>query len=169
MLEKVKDFLKYDPETGMFLRLKSKHPRYVGYWFKGNPTSRGYLEVMFCGVKYTAHQLAWFITNGEVLTYLDHINGDVTDNRISNLRVSDPSKNQKNRKFNKNNTSGESGITISSSGKFRVRVRLDKKLVDLGSYSSLDEAKFIRDLFYTENNFDPQHGVRGKDAIQSQR
>jgi hypothetical protein len=163
----VKDYLEYDPHTGVFMRKKGRVSYWLNYWFKGNPTSRGYLEISYCGIKHVAHQLAWFMVHGEIVRYLDHINGDVTDNRLCNLRISDPKRNQKNRKFNANNTSGESGITIEPNGKYRVRIRLNKALNNLGTYSTMNEAISVRDKFYQENGFDEQHGVRGKNEIQS--
>jgi hypothetical protein len=163
----ISDYLKYDETTGMFMRLQSKHKRYEGYWFGGNPTSNGYLEVMCNGVKHPAHRLAWYLSHGDWVTFLDHINGDKSDNKLSNLRPSSPSENQKNRKFSVNNTSGEVGITVTPSGKFRVRIRLNCLLNDLGIYYNIDDAITVRDAFYKENGFDPNHGKRGKYEVQS--
>jgi len=42
---------------------------------------------------------------------IDHINGDVTDNRVCNLRICNHQENAQNRKIGKNNTSGYKGVS----------------------------------------------------------
>ena len=60
--------------------------------------------------------------------YVDHINGNGLDNRISNLRMASNSLNQINKKIQSNNTSGYKGVTYSKqSRKYYVRFTVGKK------------------------------------------
>jgi hypothetical protein len=54
------------------------------------------------------------INDGE---FIDHINGNKLDNKLSNLRIVDGSGNQRNRKINSNNTSGVVGVSFNRSTK----------------------------------------------------
>ncbi len=102
--ELVKTRLRYNPETGKVLNLK-------GYPVGSLHKRHGYIMVTMNKKKDHAHRVAWFLHHNEVPNIIDHINGDRTDNRISNLRNTDHFTNQANRhKLNHNNTSGTAGI-----------------------------------------------------------
>lgn len=65
--------------------------------------------------------------------YIDHINRDKLDNRKSNLRITDNSGNQKNKRIQSNNTSGISGVryiqTRTGTGWIARVNTLDKKRI----------------------------------------
>jgi len=50
-------------------------------------------------------------------TEVDHINGDGLDNRRANLRLCSPHNNKKNRRINRNNTTGFKGVTFHKKAK----------------------------------------------------
>lgn len=74
---------------------------------------------------------------------VDHINGDKLDNRRANLRVCTHSENMKNRKNNKDNTSGYKGVVFHSpSGKWQAQIGVNKKHYSLGLFDNkIDAAK----------------------------
>lgn len=84
------------------------------------------------------HRLIMQTPNGMVT---DHINGNGFDNRKTNLRVCRHVDNTRNNKLSKRNTSGYKGVFWQASiNKWRARIRVDRKLISLGSYVTREEA-----------------------------
>lgn len=79
--------LSYDPATGVFTRLVAggngaKAGDQAGYINAG-----GYVVLSVCNERLYAHRAAWFMTYGKWPDQMiDHIDGDRTNNRLSNLR-----------------------------------------------------------------------------------
>lgn len=163
-LEEILKYVSYDPESGDFIRIHTNsekliHQKLLGK-VCGNPSSNGYLEISFNNNNLQAHKLAWYIYYGEYPDfYIDHINGVKTDNRIVNLRKSSALENMRNRKMNKNNTSGVNGVEVTSSGKYRVRIKVKGKLLNLGSFDTLDQARVVREEANKLYDFSERHGV----------
>jgi len=107
--ERLKELLHYDPETGVFTRVKtgkvSGHVDVVGYCTLG-------IDYKI----YKAHRLAWLYVYGVWPSdMVDHINNVKSDNRIINLREA-------------NNTQNQHNQTISSTSKTGVKnVHYNKK------------------------------------------
>ena len=64
---------------------------------------------------YLAHRLIYLYHYGELPKYIDHIDGDVYNNKIENLRECSSRQNGMNRGKSNNNTSGYKGISWYSS------------------------------------------------------
>ena len=112
-LDRLKQLFDYCPETGHFIRIKCSNPSFIGK--KAGSTDRkgktSYVRVRIDGKDYYAHRLALFYMTGVWPDIVDHIDGDGTNNRLSNLRDVDKSANGMNRlAVNKNNTSGIAGV-----------------------------------------------------------
>jgi len=90
--------------------------------------------------------------------YVDHINHDTLDNRKCNLRIINNSNNTKNRKGrNSNNTTGYRNvmyIKTNTRHPYVVKLQIDGKSVQLGSFADVDEAgafaEEMRGKFYGE-------------------
>ena len=77
--------------------------------------------------------------------FIDHINRDRSDNRLSNLRIVTLSENQQNHKKRKDNTSGVSGVYWSKKDrKWHVRVWVDNEPKSIGYFRTIEEAKLAR-------------------------
>lgn len=80
------------------------------------------------------------VTNAPEGMYVDHMNGDTSDNRMENLRVVTMSENMQNRrKVPANNTSGCIGV-VKSRGKWVAQAMHNKKTVYIGIFSTYEEA-----------------------------
>jgi len=148
-VEKLKEHVRYDRETGIFTRVKT-HPKrkYVAGSVTGVARPDGYLQVMIDGKLYLAHRLAWLYMHGSMPEhYIDHINGVKTDNRIANLRDVKQGVNLQNQKRAKRNRVSSSmlGVSFSNKGQnkdrpYRARIVVDHKEMHLGTFSNEEDA-----------------------------
>lgn len=162
-VEQLERFIRYNSETGIFTRISFNHDKMKDLINKptGNRSSNGYIYVVVNNVVYSAHKLAWYMYYGYYPDfYLDHYDGDKTNNAISNIRPSTPSQNQKNRGKNRNNSSGSNGVYLQSNGKWRVRVKMNGRLLSLGTYCTYSEACKVRKDYDKLNGFSINHGSR---------
>jgi hypothetical protein len=91
--QRLKEFLIYDPETGLFTKIRRNFKKP----FAGTPHPVGYIRITIDKRFYLAHRLAWFYVKGKwPEADIDHINGDKTDNRFANLREASRSLNRGN-------------------------------------------------------------------------
>lgn len=73
--------------------------------------------------------------------YVDHINGNVRDNRKSNLRICTQAENMKNQKIRSTNTSGFKGVSWNKQfKKFCAYIYTNGKRTHLGYYPSAELA-----------------------------
>ena len=80
--------------------------------------------------KMDAHRL---IMAAPVGRYVDHINGDGLDNRRCNLRLCTPAENAKNRRVNRNSSTGLKGVSPAH-GRYRVQIAVDGQRLRLGVF-----------------------------------
>ena len=86
----LKEFVKYDPDTGFFFIFLNKqtrdNTRPLGS-VVGHMSGDGYVHFSFFGKKRKAHRMAWLYMTGSMPNgIIDHIDGDKTNNKFSNLR-----------------------------------------------------------------------------------
>ncbi len=134
----------YDPETGIFVRkVKTSSRSKLGVPV-GTPCTQGHLQIRFNGAKHLAHRLAWLYVHGVWPgQFIDHINGDPTDNRIANLRDVSAAVNAQNQRAatSKNKRSKLLGAHFHvQSGKFLAHIRLGGVSRHLGSFETEQEA-----------------------------
>jgi hypothetical protein len=73
--------------------------------------------------------------------YIDHINGDPSDNRRKNLRLATELDNQRNMCLPKHNSSGFKGVSFRRDrGKFRAYISLHNKIKHLGTFENAEDA-----------------------------
>lgn len=74
---------------------------------------------------------------------VDHINKNILDNTLNNIRVVTSKENKINRGFNKNNTSGYRGVKLHKlSGTWHASIMVNYKAISLGYYKEkIDAAK----------------------------
>lgn len=183
--ERVKELLGYHPETGaLFWKARSstefRTQAYADSWNRQNagkpaltPSDRhGYLRGRICGHECKAHRVAWAIFHGAWPEgVIDHINGDPSDNRISNLRDVPRYLNQRNARLRKDNKTGISGIRRKSpkkSGAAWLFVNAEKSAtIPQKSFRCLGQAVRHRNAVLRSLGYQPDHGIRGFEASES--
>lgn len=104
----------------------------------------GYRQIMVAGKNYLAHRLVWLWHGRELPKEVDHINGDKSDNRIENLRAANKSQNMHNVGICARNRSGAKGVFFDkSTSKWRVRLMVGRKIIDLGRHDDLEFAELV--------------------------
>ena len=151
--EKLKTYLDYDPETGIFTWIASK-----GAASKNRPAgglnNKGYARLTIDGVTYYAHQLAWLYQYGYIPKEIDHIDRNKANNKIANLRDVSHQENTKNRGVSKNNKSGIPGVWKQGE-KWRAKIGVDGKNIHLGGFDKITDAIRARRLAEIEHKFPP--------------
>lgn len=130
----LKKLLHYDPETGIFIRIKSKS--IAGYY------SNGYKKLKIKGKEYFCHRVAWLYMTGNMpKDCIDHINRIKDDNRFVNLRECTRQQNNLNVSLKANNKSGYKGVSWSkTSKKWKATGYLNKKSIHLGFFENPNDA-----------------------------
>jgi hypothetical protein len=126
---------------------------------KGNKVgylnNTGYLRCKINGKGYLIHRAIYLLHYGVLPEILDHINGNVLDNRIENLREATNQQNQFNAKLRSDNTSGVKGVSWNKSKKkWWVRVRIGNTRTHIGYFDDLELADLVaieaRNKYYKE-------------------
>lgn len=138
--EYVRSVLDYDPITGVF-KWKVSRGRAIAGRATGSKNSRGYLVIVIDSVNYKAHRLAWLYQTGEWPSrQIDHIDGNVANNRFANLRDTTTRVNQQNqRKPRSDNSTGYLGVSRSK-GRFVAQISVAGKYHSLGYFDTAEEA-----------------------------
>lgn len=133
--DKLKEVLLYEPDTGIF-RWRKWTARVRINSIAGTVREDGYIAIKVCQKSYKAHRLAWLYVYGSwPKNSIDHIDGDITNNRIDNLRDVDHSMNMQNQsKAHQNNPTGILGVRENGRGKFTASIGIDGKIRYLGTF-----------------------------------
>jgi len=145
--KRLKELLHYDPETGIFTRIKKtskvSNKRHIGER-AGFINEKGYVRIKIEGFGYLAHRLAWLYMNGEFPNgHIDHINRQRADNRISNLREATFLMNAGNAKSN-NDFVGV--FWNKAANKWQAYIEINTKKKHLGHYKTHLAACYARHL-----------------------
>jgi hypothetical protein len=141
-VDELNDLLHYDAETGQFTWKKDRGFKARANTPAGTLGKSGYVLMCINGTRYLAHRIAYKMAYGtDPEDMLDHIDGNITNNRISNLRVANPIENQGNRRRAKNNKSGVKGVHWCERDKHWIaQITKDKSKVWLGCFVSKEQA-----------------------------
>lgn len=172
-LDVAKEFLDYNPETGIFIwkvrdkkwfsnynnRHKVWNKRFSGE-VAGELQNKGYVLISINSERYLAHRLAWLLHYGEwPQVEMDHINHIRNDNRIKNLRLADNRTNKKNIKLSIANKSGVNGVSFDKRlKKWIAGIGVDKKRIYLGCFDDKEDAVASRLRANIRYGFHPNHG-----------
>lgn len=131
--------LSYDPITGIFVRARNNGTAKSGD-IAGWKEPHGYIKISVDGKKYYAHRLAWLYITGEWPSLgIDHINGVRNDNRWTNLREADQTKNLQNQRIGKGKAK-LLGVSSRKNGSFTAEIAVNGKRIYLGIFKDATSA-----------------------------
>jgi len=138
--KRASSLLCYEASTGEFRWRVSRGNLRSGA-IAGTLDSYGYVQIKIDGVLILAHRLAWLLTVGDPPPFLDHINGDRSDNRFANLRPATRRQNAGNRKPNRGTKTGLKGVRkVAGCSTFRAVIGGSKDRQHLGTFPTAEEA-----------------------------
>ena len=140
-VERVKELLDYNPETGVFTWKSDRNSLIKKGDVAGTLATFGHIQLRVNHRCVLAHRAAWALTQGEwPKTDIDHINGDPADNRIENLRMVSRGHNLQNqRKAHRDSKSGRLGVKQVGK-KWYAKIMADGVLHRLGIFLTPEEA-----------------------------
>jgi hypothetical protein len=156
-IELLHELLDYDQDTGVF---RWKKDRFAGSSGKsliaqagqiaGGIRPDGYSQIGIKCVRHLSHLLAWAYVHGnqpDEDMQIDHIDGNRSNNRISNLRLVTVSQNMQNlQKAKRHNLhSGVLGVHWHGQGQcWRVRIKVNGRYHHIGLFKTIEEAQCAR-------------------------
>lgn len=176
-VDAIRQLVSYDAETGLFVwrerdvsmfRQGDRQANACAVWnarFAGRPAfncanSNGYLSGRINGVIFGAHRVAYALHHGKWPPHdIDHINGDKTDNRASNIRAVTEAENMRNRAISKNNASGFMGVSWDGRRrKWAAYVTADGRKRTIGRFNELSDAVDARKSAERLAGYHENHG-----------
>jgi hypothetical protein len=159
--ELLKSLFDYCPITGVFKRIGrlTKNGGITVCNFVGTAKStHGYFQYTIKDKTYDVHRLIFLFVTGEFPDQdVDHINGDRTDNRWSNLRAVTRSENLRNVGRKNENESGTTGVGFNkNTNKWRVWIQSDF----YDGFLTKQDAINFRKAEEIRRSFSPEHFQR---------
>lgn len=135
------ELLRYEPETGEFYWLRDRRgPAKVGSR-AGSIDSLGYRVISLDGKSYKAARVAFLLMTGRwPAEFIDHRDGNPSNNAWANLREATPFQNACNKRKQCRSTTGFKGVYPHHNGQFRVRVRVGGRLLHIGVFPTKEVA-----------------------------
>lgn len=119
---------------------------------------KGHLYGTLWKDRFLAHRVIWKMVHGVDPDNIDHINGNPSDNRLSNLRSVTNAENHKNMKLMRTNTSGVCGVKRTPYGTWAATGSIDNRNKHIGTFASKADAIAARKMFEANHGYHPNHG-----------
>ncbi len=173
-IEYLNECFSYNSETGVLIWKKRPLSHFdsekrFNHWNKlfsnkcaGHIMINKYKSIKVGGIAYRAHRIAFAIYYGYwPIGFIDHINGNPSDNRIENLRDVTRKENTLNCRIGKNNKTGCIGVWWDTKKNMWVSsIKFNYQQIYLGRFVSLFEAVCVRKSKEIEFGFHENHGRR---------
>jgi hypothetical protein len=156
------DFAKhFKVEGGNLIRLTNATRSRAGQ-IVGTPNSEGYLKFGHKRKNYFVHRVIYLLTHKTISECIDHVNGNILDNRPENLRAAVIRTNAYNAKLSSSNKTGCKGVHKMKDGSgYQASIRYNNKRKFLGLFQDFEDAKelitLVREVVHGEY---ANHGVQ---------
>lgn len=101
----------------------------------------GYIKVGIDDKQYLLHRLIFLYHHGHLPQFLDHADGNKSNNKIENLRAASRSQNNHNQKVKITSKTKLKGVCYHPQRKkWQARIHLNKKKISLGYFLTAEEA-----------------------------
>jgi len=163
--EYLKSVLNYDPETGLFVRIKRTSNSVkigdVAGSIKMSSGGKRYIAIRVNGKKHSAHRLAFlYMTGNFPENQVDHDDGNGTNNKWLNLNDVSNIENSRNQRLSAANTSDHTGVRWNKKErKWKVRIGVNYEMITLGTFDDFFEAICRRKSAENKYGFHPNHGT----------
>jgi hypothetical protein len=129
----------------LFWKIRSARCVNVGDVVGGtNGKNQPYLRTRIKNQGLLVHRIVFLMHHGYMPEVVDHIDNNIQNNRIENLRAATKSQNHQNAAAHKNNTSGCKNVFWhKSSGCWQVKLRSNGKIRHVGSFQDLELADLV--------------------------
>lgn len=158
-VKRLKELLKYDPHTGVFIwliqtnRSQTKPGDRAG---RVNATT-GRCEIGVDGKRYISARLAWFYMTGRwPVGEVDHADTNPLNDRWKNLRLATRGQNEANKGLSRRNTSGMKGVSWDRNRqKWKAQIAANGKNRLIGRFETPDaaQAAYARELISLHGKF----------------
>jgi hypothetical protein len=109
-----------------------------------NGKKEPYLRLCIKEKRYLVHKIIFFIHHGYMPEVVDHIDGNIHNNKIENLREVTKMQNSHNSKIRKNNSTGVPNVFwYEKTNRYFVKVVANKKIAFSGYFKDLELAELV--------------------------
>jgi len=160
--------LEIDPEGVLRWRHCSSMPKQWNSVWAGKEAltaidGKGYRHGSLDYTYLRLHRVLWALTHGSWPEgQIDHIDGDIQNNRMENLRLVTGSENQRNQKRRRNNSSGYVGVSwYKPYAKWRATIGIgNNRSKHLGYFDNVEDAARAWARAREEHGYHENHGKR---------
>lgn len=171
----IKELIYYNHLTGVFTWLKRDRSYFItdgsckswntkyankkaGHSQTGDD-GKTYIVIRVMYKSYKAHRLAYLYMTGVWPDITDHKDGDGTNNKWDNISSGNLTDNARNNRLYSCNVSGVVGVGWNKrSEKWRSRISINRKLIQLGVFDDFFEAVCVRKSAENFHRFHANHG-----------
>jgi len=162
---RLQELLYYEQKTGLLFWRGRKDKAWNARW-EGKPAlanlhkATGYLRGTIDGKTYLSHRIIWKLITSNDPNYIDHIDGNPTNNRWNNLTNGTAKQNARNQKLRCDNASGGSGVSwCSTNTKWLVQIGTDSGKQTIGLFNDQEDAITARRGIERILGYTARHGT----------